>query len=122
LTGIGNARRAHWAHAGVVAFHALCCGLPLAVSVLGLAASASLVGGVLTWHAVLHERELWLLAGSAALVGIGAFAEWRFVRVDRRRRVSALFAVSLACFVVNGAIVAGHRTGSFGIDAAVSER
>jgi hypothetical protein len=115
-----NATRAHWAHAGVVALHTLCCGLPLAVSLLGLAASASLMGGVLTWHAVLHERELWLLAGSAALVAIGAFAEWRFVRADRGRRISALFAVSLACFALNGAIVAGHRTGSFAIDAVAS--
>lgn len=110
--------RAHWAHVGVVAMHTLCCGLPLAISLLGLAASASLMGGVLTWHAVLHERELWLLAGSATLVGIGAFAEWRFIREDRQRRVSALFAASLACFALNGAIVAGHRTGSFAIETS----
>lgn len=117
---VRRATRAHWAHAGVVALHALCCGLPLVVSLLGVAASASLAGGVFTWHAVLHERELWLLGISAALVAIGAFAEWRFVRADRNRRVSALFAVSLACLAFNGAIVAGHRTGSFAFEAESS--
>jgi hypothetical protein len=97
----------------MVALHTVCCGLPLMLSVLGIAASASLFGGVLRFHDVLHERELWLLAGSAALVTAGAVAEWRFIRVDGRRRISALFALSLMCFVLNGAVVAGHRGGAF---------
>lgn len=112
----------HWAHVGMVAMHTICCGLPLALSVLGIAASASLFGGVLRFHDILHERELWLLAGSAALVTAGGFAEWRFVRADRGRRISALFAASLACFVLNGAVVAGHRGGAFPVEVAAPAR
>jgi hypothetical protein len=111
--------RTHWAHVGVVAIHALCCGLPIMLSVLGLAVSAALLPGVLAWHGALHERELWLLAISAALVAVGAFAEWRFMRADRTRRISVLFAASLACFALNGALVAGHRTGAFPVEASI---
>ena len=102
--------RTHWAHVAVVAMHTVCCGLPLAVSMMGLAASAALMGGVLRFHAFLHGRELWLLAVSATLVTLGGVAEWRLTR-DGRRRVSMMFAVSLACFALNAAIIAGHRLG-----------
>ena len=112
--------RTHWAHVGVVAIHVLCCALPIALSVLGLAVTAALLPGVLAWHGALHERELWLLAVSAALVVVGAFSEWRFARANRTRRISMLFAASLACFALNGALVAGHRTGAFSTEASAS--
>lgn len=101
--------RTHWAHVAVVALHTLCCGLPLAVSALGLAASAALAAGVVRMHDFLHSRELWLLGLSAALVAAGAFVEWRRMRVGGARRVSMLFAASLACLALNAAIVFGHR-------------
>ncbi len=103
-------RRMHWAHVAVVALHTICCGLPLVASVMGLAASAALMGGALRFHSFLHGRELWLLGVSAALVALGAFAEWRFMR-GGQRRVSIMFAVSVACFAFNAAIIAGHRLG-----------
>lgn len=99
--------RIHWAHVGVVAMHVLCCGLPLAVSAAGLAATAT--AGVFRLHAVLHDHELWLLAMSAALVAIGAGAEWRALRAGRQRRASLLFAASLACFALNATLILGHR-------------
>jgi hypothetical protein len=103
-------RRTHWAHVAVVALHTLCCGLPLVASLSGLAASAALMGGVLRFHTFLHGRELWLLGVSASLVALGAFAEWRFTR-GGQQRVSRMFAVSVACFAFNAAIIAGHRLG-----------
>ncbi|MDX2234960.1 MAG: hypothetical protein NW200_10745 [Hyphomonadaceae bacterium] len=104
----GRGGRVHWAHVAMVALHTLCCGLPLAASAIGLAASAALVGDVLRLHAFLHGRELWLLGVSAVLVALGGVAEWRLLG-GGRRRVSLLFAISLACFAFNAAIVAGHR-------------
>lgn len=106
-----NGRAAHWAHVAVVALHTICCGLPLAASLVGLAASAALMGGVLRFHTFLHGRELWLLGVSAALVALGAFVEWQFMR-GGQRRVSRMFAVSMACFAFNAAIIAGHRLGA----------
>lgn len=103
--------RTHWAHVAVVAMHTVCCGLPLALSMLGLAAGAALMGGVLRFHQFLHGRELWLLAVSASLVAVGGVAEWRLIQ-DGRRRVSTMFAVSLACFALNATIIAGHRLGA----------
>ncbi len=102
--------RTHWAHVAVVALHTVCCGLPLAASVMGLATSAALMGGALRLHSYLHGRELWLLGVSTTLVALGAFAEWRFMR-GGQRRISVMFAISLACFVFNAAIIAGHRLG-----------
>lgn len=94
--------------------HTVCCGLPLAASVMGLAASAALMGGVVRFHQFLHGRELWLLAMSATLVVVGGVAEWRLMHGGMRggrRRFSAMFAVSLACFAINAAIITGHRLG-----------
>lgn len=101
-------RRTHWAHVVVVAMHAICCGLPILVSVAGLATSAALVGGVLEFHTFLHARELWLVGLSALLVTGGWVAEHRFMQ-RTGRGASPLFWVSLACFVFNAAIVFGHR-------------
>ena len=107
----GNARRAHIAHAAVVGGHVLCCGGPIALTLLaaGLGASAGLnlvsgfVGGL---HAMLHASEALVLAASAALVALGAWLEWR---AHRGRRVSPLFAVSLTCFVINAALIWAHQ-------------
>jgi hypothetical protein len=106
--GAGTTHRTHWAHVAVVALHAVCCGLPILASVAGIAASAALMGGVLRFHTFLHDRELWLLGASAALVTAGWIAERRFMQ-RTGRGVSLLFWVSLACFVFNAAIVFGHR-------------
>lgn len=102
--------RAHWAHVAVVALHALCCGLPILASIVGVAASAALVGGVLQFHTFLHTYEMWLLGVSGALVVAGWIAERRFLKREGGQ-VSFLFWVSLACFAFNAAIVAGHRIG-----------
>ena len=103
-----RARRTHWAHVAVVTLHAVCCGAPILVSVVGLAASAALTGGVLRFHAFLHGRELWLLGVSAALVGAGWVAERRVVR-EAGHGVSLLYWLSLSAFALNAAIVFGHR-------------
>lgn len=103
-------KRSHWAHVVVVALHTICCGLPILASVAGLAASAALVGGVLRFHSFLHTHEMWLLVISGALVIAGWVAERRFLH-RAGGRISTLFWVSLACFIFNAAIVAGHRIG-----------
>lgn len=104
----GHARRAHLAHAAVVAIHALCCGAPIVLLLVASAATSAAGGFVTTTHAFLHGHELWLIALSAALIAGGAWAEWR-AREAGHKRFPVLFALSLACLVANVAIVAVHR-------------
>jgi hypothetical protein len=107
-------RQAHLAHAAVVSMHALCCGLPAAFALysaiagIGLSAGMIAVGGMIgRVHAFLHGYELWVLALSAVLVGIGGWAEWR--RRHHRKGMPVLFLISVACLFLNAAIIAGHR-------------
>lgn len=107
---------AHWAHAGVVSLHALCCGLP-ALAMLAAALSGTTSGIALLsdlfgeFHDFMHAHEVWILALSAALVASGGALE----ATARWRRPSAvvpwMFAVSVLCFVVNVAIIWVHRVG-----------
>jgi hypothetical protein len=106
-----DGHRTHWAHVAVVTIHSVCCGAPIAISLLGLAASTALGAGVLRFHTFLHGGELWLLALSAALVAAGAAAEFRIAK-RTWATVSVLFWVSVGCLVFNAAIVAGHRLGA----------
>lgn len=103
-----HARHAHAAHAAMVSLHALCCGAPVALSLLSIGAATAAGGFVFELHHLLHAHELWLLALSALLVSIGGYAEWRAFRAGQRR-VPLLYVVSIACFVANAAIIAGHR-------------
>ena len=110
---VDTGRQAHLAHAAVVSLHALCCGIPAgfalisALAGMGLSASMIAVGGVIgRVHAFLHGYELWVLALSACLVTIGGWAEWRRAN---RKRLPVLFLVSIGCFFLNTAIIAGHR-------------
>ncbi len=104
----GHARRAHIAHAAVVAIHALCCGAPIVLLLVASAATSAAGGFVTQTHAFLHGHELWLIALSAALILGGAWAEWR-ARQSGHKRFPVLFALSLACLLANVAIVAVHR-------------
>ena len=101
-----GAGRTHWAHVAVVSLHSLCCGIPLVLSSVGLAASVAWSGWAWSAHAALHDREWIVLLVSLALVLAGAFAERDALR---RRRVSLLFAASCVCFVANVAVVGAHR-------------
>jgi len=103
-----HARRAHLAHAMVVAIHGLCCGAPIVLLLIASAATSAAGGFVTQTHAFLHGHELWLIGISAALIAGGAYAEWR-ARQAGARRFPVLFALSLACLVANVAIVAVHR-------------
>lgn len=106
------ARRAHVAHAAVVGGHVLCCGAPIALTLLatgagasfGLSAAASWFGGL---HALLHSHELWILAASALLVLTGGGLE---LRARRGWRFSPLFLVSVACFAINATLIGIHWT------------
>lgn len=107
--------KAHIAHAGVVALHTLCCGLP-AVS-LALAALSGVTSGLTVFsasaqrvHTLLHAHEFWILLVSGALVSVGAFLELRAFSVGPGR-VSILFLVSVACFFLNVAVILAHRGG-----------
>jgi hypothetical protein len=105
--------RAHVAHAAMLALHALCCGLPIvAVSLAALSSATSgataFVASTGWLHGVLHSHEVWILAGSAVLVAIGALFEVA-ARRGGARHFPWMFAVSLSCFVLNFAIIAAHR-------------
>ncbi len=108
------ARRAHTAHALVLGFHTLCCGLPLlaallASGALGLASIALIAGAVDAVHAVLHRHEIWILAVSAGLVAVGGLAEWAARRRGLARGFPAFFVISVVCLALNAGIVASHR-------------
>ena len=97
------------AHAGVVALHMLCCGLPALLALTGAAAMTGLVaGGALgALHRFLHSYEFAVLAVSAGLVGLGGWLEWR-----QRAQVKgppALFLVSVGCFIANATLIVGHQ-------------
>ena len=109
-------RRAHVAHAAMMSLHAFCCGMPL-LAMLAVAVSGAASGTVLFarsaahLHALLHAHELWILVSSAALVTIGGALEIVAGRGRRGRRLPLMFAVSVACFLLNVAIIAVHRIG-----------
>lgn len=107
-------QRAHLAHAAVVGVHALCCGLPalilLVASLSGAAVgSVLLAGAVGEVHRLVHAYEAWIVAGSAALVGLGAWLELSARRARAGQGFPWLFAFSVLCFLVNLAVVLAHR-------------
>ncbi len=106
--------KAHVAHAAMLAMHALCCGLPIVA--MSLAALSGATSGATAFvattgqlHALLHSHELWILAGSALLVSMGGAFEVVARRGGIARGFPWMFAVSVACFVLNFAIIAVHR-------------
>ena len=108
-----HGNHAHIAHAMVVSLHVLCCGLPAAFAltgaIVGVGMSVGMVelgGTINAVHAFLHGYELWVLALSALLVTIGAWAE---LRRPHRTKLPVLFIISVCCLFVNAAIIAGHR-------------
>lgn len=106
-------RHAHVAHAAVVGFHALCCGVPalamLAAALSGTAATVALLPDVYEhFHRAVHAYEGWILALSAALVTLGAWLEV-MVRRGHGHGFPWLFSFSVLCFVINGAVVLGHQ-------------
>jgi hypothetical protein len=108
------AGRAHAAHALVLGFHSLCCGLPIVATLLasgavGLVGLTSLQTASQALHARLHSYEGWVLAASALLVVLGGAAEWSARRGKARLGFPAFFAVSVLCLVANTALVVSHR-------------
>jgi hypothetical protein len=100
--------KAHLAHAAVVGMHALCCGLPAAFALFGAALGAfAWAAPISALHNWLHGYEPEILLLSFSLVAIGGVAEWRIRKA--RRGVPKLYALSLACFIANSALVAEHR-------------
>ena len=119
-----TAHRAHAAHALVLGLHTVCCGLPVAATLLasgavGLVGFAALETFALDLHERLHAYEGWILVVSAALVAIGGLAE---LAARRRglRRFPAFFAVSVACLVVNAGLVVSHRLEAQSVQVAVA--
>jgi len=107
-------RKAHLAHAAVVALHALCCGLPalamLAAAVSGATSGIALLSDFFEpFHHLLHQHELWIMAVSAALVVLGAVLEVVARRKPHAHGFPWLFSLSVLCFLVNVAIIVAHR-------------
>src|SRR5262249_5709903 len=106
--------RAHLAHATMISLHALCCGMPILamalVAMSGAATSATLfavtAGEV---HGAIHAHEPLILLGSALLVSVGGFFEYSSRCGGHKHGFPWLFALSVACFVFNFAIIAAHR-------------
>ncbi len=99
--------RAHWAHAALVSMHALCCGLPAAMAIAGVAIGAlAWATPIVRLHTFLHGYEPEMLLVSFALVTIGGIAEWR--RRAQLRGFPKLYALSLMCFLANAGIVTTH--------------
>jgi len=107
-------RKAHIAHATVVALHALCCGLPalamLAAAVSGATSGIALLGDFFEpFHHLLHQYELWIMAVSAGLVIAGGALEVVARREPHSHGFPWLFALSVFCFLANVAIIVAHR-------------
>jgi len=103
------------AHAAMIVLHAICCGLPI-LALMATAASGA-TSGVLafstatnTVHSYLHGHEIWILGASVALVGIGGALELA-ARGQGPRNFPWLFALSVACFAFNLALITVHRLG-----------
>ncbi len=112
LTKAGE--KAHVAHAAMISLHALCCGLPLAALALatlsGVASGTSvLVLASQQVHGLLHSHEYWILVASLLLVAIGGYFELGARRAHKRRSISPLFALSVACLAFNVVLIAAHR-------------
>ncbi|WP_395645651.1 hypothetical protein [Terricaulis sp.] len=110
----GHAHQAHWAHAVVVGLHAVCCGLPalamLAAALSGAASATSLLPESFTqFHIFMHAYEIWILAGSAALVVVGGGLELAHRRIHPHLGFPWLFAMSTGCFALNAAIIFAHQ-------------
>jgi len=106
-------RRAHLAHAAVVGVHAICCGMPvlamLAAGVSGVTSGTALLAtSVESIHDLLHAHEVWILSLSALLVAIGAGLEVA-ARRNGPKPFPWLFALSVACFFFNVAVILLHR-------------
>ncbi len=113
--GVRAGKRAHIAHAAVVSLHALCCGLPalamLAAAFSGAASSVVLLADFIKpFHTLLHAHEGWILGLSASLVVVGGVLEAWSRRGLHRHGFPWLFALSVACFLANLAIMAAHWT------------
>ena len=95
----------------VLGLHSLCCGLPaLAITLTALGLSGlSLGGSVIGLHRLIHGHELWILALSATLVGVGGVMEFEARRKHEESGIPWLFILSAGCFAANVAIIAGHR-------------
>src|SRR5262245_19626091 len=97
-----------------MSIHALCCGLPalamMAAAVSGATSGLALLAGSFAEiHHFLHAHELWILAGSAALVVLGGWLEASARRTHSHTGFPLLFAFSVLCFVLNVAIILVHR-------------
>lgn len=78
----------------------------LAGATSGLALFSELFG---YFHHILHAHEGWILLLSATLVVVGGVMETSARRGGRRIGFPKLYAVSVACFLANVAILALHR-------------
>jgi hypothetical protein len=111
---IVGGRQAHVAHAALIGLHTICCGMPvLAVALTALAGATSgvvlLSRSVGHLHHILHAHEVWILLLSATLVIVGGVLEVSARRGGGRFAVPWLYAFSVACFLLNVAILAVHR-------------
>lgn len=113
--GTSHRHKAHAAHAAVVGLHSLCCGAPalamVVAAVSGAASGATVLPSIFSrLHDLLHANEIWILVVSASLVSLGGLLELNARRAGHGAKgFPLMFAISLGCFALNVAIIAGHR-------------
>lgn len=108
----------HWVTLASVLGHVFCCGLPLAVSLIGLLAGVGtlsvMVPGLETLHAGLHHYEWPLIVFSAVMVALGWVFHFLGRKVDchdsgchhppcepSKDRTSMLLVLATVIFIAN---------------------
>ena len=103
--------------------HIFCCGLPVLVAVLSVGSQIGLGGGFLAFHALVHNYEVMILAGSGLLLALGLALHYVSFRINCRAtgcahddcepvkfRVGWIFAIALVLYCANIAffVLSGH--------------
>ena len=105
--------------------HIFCCGLPIIVAVLSVGSQVGLGGAFLAIHAVMHNYEIMILAGSGLLLAMGLALHYVSYYINCRAagcahddcepvkfRVGWIFAIALVLYSANIAFffLSGHGT------------
>lgn len=62
--------------------HIFCCGLPVAMSILGVSSALGVVGVTTVWESVLHEWETEILMFSGIMLLVGIILQYISYKID----------------------------------------
>ncbi len=101
------------AHAAAIGIHVLCCGLPVAASLVSLATGLALTGALApieALHGFLHQHEWTLVGISGAFVLLGVLWD-RHERAHGHRGAGIWLWVSAGLFALNLGLTTLHHSG-----------